>query len=267
MDAITTDAQAKDVFDKADNLIGDVAGGMVGSMREPKVVAEASALMDAVLAYYRATDNAYGVARVMDSLGFKARHVDDDLDEAKARFQEAADMFLALERDEDRLAALIELGEMVPTHAEARRAAYDAIARGLPEPLNDEIDPSRLANAIALAGDADGALDLYQTMIQDALAKERKARAAILLRHVARVHEDQRRDKRAATETLEACLDCAEAAGDKAEIGAALLRLADIWSERGNKKTSQAYFNRAAGMRGLPRWQRDQIKVAKMLFG
>ncbi len=267
MDAIETDAQAKKAFDKADNMIADVAGGMVGSMREPKVMAEAIALMDAVLAHYRSTDNDYGVARVMDSLGFKARHVDDDIEQAKALFQDAADRFAALGEDEDRLAALIELGEMDPSHAGARQAAYEAIARGLPEPLNDEIDPRRLAKMMSLTGDIDGALDLYQAMIDDALAKDRKQRAAVLLRDVARVQEDQRRDKRAATETLETGLALAEAAEDKAEIGAALLRLMDIWSERGNRKKAQAYFERVASMRGLPAWQKKEIKVLKMVFG
>ena len=266
MQAITSDKDAQVAFETADNLFSDVAGGMVGSTREARVLAEACALMDAVHDYYKAKGNAYGVAKVLDSLGFKARHIDDDLAAAKTRFEEAAQMFSTLSREDDRLAALIELGEIEPSHPEAVRAAYDAIERGLPEPLDDSVDPRRLAAAMADTGAADAALALYQAMIDDALRKDRNARAAILLRDVARIHEDSRKDRPAATQTLMSCLACAEASGDKTEIGAALLRLADIWSERGDRGKSRAFFDRVAAMRGLPKWQRDQIKVIKMAF-
>jgi|GEM_PF-3887141 len=266
MQIVKNNAQAQQAFDKADDLISDIVGGMVSETREPTVLSEVNTLMDAALSYFRSTDDPYGIAKVRSSLGYKARHIDNDNEAAKALLQDAADRFSQLGKDEDRLIALLELGELDPSHEGARQAVYDAIARGLPEPLEDEIDPRRLANAIASEGSVESALALFQDLIDDAVSKGRRERAAILLRDVARVHEEQRRDKRAATQVLEICLSHAEAIENKAETGAALLRLIDIWWERGNRQKSRAYFDRVAKMCGLPDWQRQQIKVLKTIF-
>lgn len=267
MISVMNDAEADELLARADDMIADCAGGRYGSVREAKVVAEASTIMSAVLGYFQSTDNAFGVARVTELSAFRARHIDDDLDQARAQFREAASMFGDLGKQDECLAALIELGEIEPANEKARQAAFDAIARGLPDPIDDAIDPRRLAKTYADERDTQGSIALYQALIDDAIAKDRRVRAAVLLRDLARVEEDNLKDRKKSTETLEKCLSYAESAADKAETGAALLRLSDIWASRGNQKKSREYFERVAGMRGLPNWQKTQIRVHKMLLG
>lgn len=142
----------------------------------------------------------------------------------------------------------------------------EALDAGLPEDLHHTEDPKRLAFAKRLAGDLDGSLTLYDALLEDALGGNRNARAAMLLRDIPRIYEDDRKDRTRATSELERALGLAEEAKDKEGIGMALLRLTDVYVARGQRKTALELFQRAEKMRFLPAYQRRMIGPMRYYF-
>ena len=219
-----------------------------------------------MIAYHRSAGNTHRVAAALDRLGILTRHSLYDDEKASAYFLEAADLFEQARDRLARLAPLIELGEIDPANALASQAAEEAIRAGLPDDLHYSQDPKRLAMAKRHSRDIDGGMTLYNAMLEEALKRDAKARAASLLREIARCLEDDKKDRKGATEALERALALAEEAKDKTETGAALLRLTDIWWSRNNPAKSKEYFVRVLKMRGLPAWQKTQIGPMRTYF-
>ncbi len=257
---------ARAALKRADDLIEDVVGGVVNMDREDQALSEADVLLNQALTFYRGEGNTHHVAVTLESMAYMERHGRANIERARALFLEAAELFEQVGDAGERIAALLELGEMDPRNAKTQEAVDALLRTGLSEDPHHTEDPARLADAKWRAGDADGALALYDALVNEALTRDSKARAARLLRDVARIHEDGKRDKVAAADTLERALKLAEEGSDKDEIGAALLRLTDIWVERNKPKVARDYFERVVNMRGLPSWQKKLIGPMRMYF-
>ena len=156
------------------------------------------------------------------------RHSLYDDEKASVYFLEAASLFEQAGDRLARLAPLMELGEIDPANALVSLAAEEAIRAGLPDDLHYSQDSKRLAMAKRVSRDIDGGMALYDALLEEALKRDAKARAATFLREIARSLEDDRKDRKGTTEALKRALALAEEAKDKTETGAALLRLTDI---------------------------------------
>ncbi len=266
MAAILEEKSAEAAFKRANVLVEDLVDGVVPEKREKAVQEEAGGLLNDVIAYHHSAGNTHRIAAALDRLGILTRHSLYDDEKASAYFLEAASLFEQAGDRLARLASLMELGEMDPANSLARQAAEEAIRAGLPDDLHYSQDPMRLAMAERVSRDIDGGMTLYDALLEEALKRDAKARAATVLREIARSLEDDRKDQKGATEALERALALAEAAKDKTETGAALLRLTDIWWSRNNPAKAREYFARVMKMRGLPAWQKKQIAPMRTYF-
>ncbi len=260
------DESAKVALKKAEELIEDVVGGSVSLAKEQRVLEEAENILDSVLKHYRETHDTRQIAATLENLAYLQRHGRENTQRAGELFMEAGELFERVGDRGEYIAALLELGEIDPRNSKTEMAVRDLLKAGFAEDPHHTEDPMRLADAKWQAGDADGALSLYDDLLKEALGRNSKARAARLLRDVARIHEDGKKDRVRAAETLEYGLKLAEEANDKTEIGAALIRLTDIWVERRKPKVAREYFERVLEMRGLPNWQKKLIRPMRMYF-
>lgn len=266
MDKISSESAADKAVKTATDMMEDLEDGLVREDKEPHAIAEAKALFEVALEYYRREGKADKAAEQVANLGYMARHIEDNSKLAQTLLAEAAALFEQLGDKRRRLATLMEWGEIDPALAAAEQAVTDALDAGLPEDLHHTEDPKRLAFAKRLAGDLDGSLTLYEALLEDALAQNRNARAAMLSRDIARIYEDDKNDHTRATSELERALALAEEAMDKEEIGMALLRLTDVYVERGQRKAALELFQRVEKMRGLPDYQRKMIGPMRYYF-
>ncbi|MGE3246399.1 MAG: hypothetical protein AB7F96_08810 [Beijerinckiaceae bacterium] len=266
MAAIQDENSAEAAFKKASVLVEDLVDGVVPERREQAAQEEAAALLNDLIDYYRSAGSTHQVAEALDWLGHLARHSLYDNEKASAYFVESANLYEQAGDKLARLAPLMELGEIDPANVLAGQAAEEAIRTGLPDNLDYSQDPKRLAMAKRVSRDIDGGMALYNALLEEALKRDAKARAATVLREIARSLEDDRKDRKGATEALERALALAEEAKDKTETGAALLRLTDIWWSRNNPARSREYFARVVKIRGLPDWQKKQIGPMRSYF-
>jgi tetratricopeptide (TPR) repeat protein len=266
MATIQNEKRAEEAFQQAATLVDDLHDGVIPERRERAVQEEAAGLLNDVIDYHRSAGNTHRVAAALDQLGILTRHSLYDDQKASAYFLEAASLFEPAGDRLARLAPLMELGEIDPANALAGQAAEEAIRAGLPDDLHYSQDPMRLAIAKRHSRDVDGGMALYNAMLEEALNRDAKTRAATLLCEIARCLEDDRKDRKGATEALERGLALAENAGDKTETGAALLRLTDIWWSRNNPAKSREYFARVLKMRGLPAWQKKADRADADVF-
>ncbi|MEM8689087.1 MAG: hypothetical protein AAGF81_17290 [Pseudomonadota bacterium] len=260
------DEVAKVELRNAEEMIEDVVGGSLSLAKEEQVLEDAEALLNRVLEYYRQTGNTHQLAVALENLAFLERHGRENTQRARKLFLEAAELFEQVGDRGEQIAALLELGEIDPQNSKTDETVREILKAGFAEDPHHTEDPMRLANAKWQAGDIDGSMSLYEDLLQEALNRNSKARAARLLRDVARIHEDGKNDRVRAAEALEYGLKLAEEANHKVEIGAALIRLTDIWVERQKPKVAQEYFERVLGMRGLPGWQKKLIGPMRMYF-
>lgn len=266
MTDIATDTDAASATARANDLLERVVSGSVHFDKEEAIIAEANDLFARALKHYRDTANTRQTAAVLDSPGFMARHAEAKPALASAFLIEAAALFGQIGAPRERIATLLELGEIDPGFPATNQAVIEFIEAGLPDDLHHLEDPKRLAFAKNLSGDIDGSLTLYDQLIEEALSRNAKPRAAMLLRDAARICENGQRDKVRATEKLERALALAEESGCNEETGAALLRLTDIWSERRKNDKAREYFTRLSKLRGLPSWQRKLIRPMRSHF-
>jgi len=266
VDKISSESAADKAVETATDMMEDLHDGLVREDKEPQAIAEAKALFETALEYYRREGKPHKAAEQVANLGYMARHVEDNPDQAQTLFAEAAALFEQLGDKRRRLATLMQWGEIDPALAAAEQAVAEALDAGLPEDLHHTEDPRRLAFAKRLAGDLDGSLTLYEALLEDALAPSRNARAAMLLRDIARIYEDDKNDHIRATSELERALALAEEAKDKEGTAMALLRLTDVHVERGQRKRALELFQRVEKMRGLPGYQRKMIGPMRYYF-
>ena len=262
----TTADDARQSADTAASLLDDLIEGAVRERDEAATVARIRGLLEGALAGFEAAGLPVEVAAQVHRLGLLARET-DDLPAAIRRFEDAAARCEAAGAPRAAWRSCVQLAELDPAHPAALATLRGAVDAGLPEDLDPEEDPRRAAAALGRARDTDAALALYAALVADADGAGRGGRAASLLRDVARIEEDQLKDRRRALATLERGLALAEAAKDKVETGAALLRLMDLHNSRGDRKRAKAFYERVAKMRGLPGWQKTQIRVLRTVFG
>jgi tetratricopeptide (TPR) repeat protein len=183
VDEISSESAADTAVETATVLMEDLEDGLVREDKEPRAIAEAKALFEAALDYYRREGKADKAAEQVASLGYMARHVEDDTDQAQTLFAEAAALFEQLGNKRRRLATLMQWGEIDPALAAAEQAVAESLDAGLPENLHHTEDPKRLAFAKRLAGDLDGSLTMYEALLEDALTWSRNARGNAAARY------------------------------------------------------------------------------------
>ncbi len=267
MSKIGSEKDAAKALKTARKLVQDLDEGWFEEEEEPQIIRKVSGILAEARSYFEALGDAGGVARTVYLSGTLARYGEDDPTKAIAYFRDAVARFEAAGAPRERYLALLEWAELDPSQPEAEQSAYDAIAAGLSSDMEYWEDPRRVAAAKQHGGDPDGALRLFDALAEESTLRGDRARTAFLLRDVARIHEDLKRDKVRATDVLETALEHAEASKDKEAIAMALLALTDIWSERRKPKVSRAYFERVAPMRGLKSYQRGMIDMMKIHFG
>lgn len=266
MQDIANDRIAEMAVKSAVTLTRQLLEGCVDPEEEPQVASEITVRLTAAQDYYLKVNDPGKAAEQAFHLGYLARHGLNDADRAKAHFAEAANGFAEIGETRQYLMTMIEWGEIDPGLPSAERAVARAIAAGLAAGDDPAADPRRLALAKQRAGDAHGALGLFQALLNEARARADRIRTALLLRDIARVHEGPLRDRLRATEVLEEALAEAEASGNQEAIAMALLRLTDIWIQRRKRPTAHAYFKRVARMEGLTGPQQSLVDLSRHHF-
>ncbi|MCA9568884.1 MAG: tetratricopeptide repeat protein [Myxococcales bacterium] len=227
-------------------------GAYRSEAKEAAAADEARALYAEALEVFEAASDPAGQATVLHGLGHLALCLDDP-GRAEPLLLRAASL-----REGDavgRLHAMIELGGVRPLHPEVDRAVREALAAGWPA----EVDALGLVLARADAGAHDAAAELCAALVEDALARGDRSRAARLTCELGKV-EDARKRRKEARACFERALELAE--GDAEQTLRALLYLVDAWWSTGNVAKARELYARAEKIRGVPQSLRTLRKMA-----
>ncbi|MCB9676365.1 MAG: hypothetical protein H6737_14675 [Alphaproteobacteria bacterium] len=258
-----TEQEARDAVARARDLMERVVGGMFGSeAREAAAVEESRTLYDAAIEVFRQAGLEPELAEALADRGFLALHGANAPQVALPLLLEAAERYEALGDARARLATLLDLAPIDPVHP-ALDAVYDAVAAGLPGDLEPEEDPLVLVVARRVAGHHDAALALAQALVDEALARGDRARAAKMLGERGKT-EQAAKQRKAAMASFEQALALAEEARDAEETLRSLLLLVDACWSSGDQKRARELFARAEKVRGVPQSLRTLRKITAM---
>ncbi len=258
--------EAATAFTEAHTLLEKVVSGEIYAEAKTAATLERAKQQYAVaLEYFEGHSHLRQAGEVYDDLGYLALHCEDDPNAALPLFLKAAEIFAEIGDVRDQLATLLELNMIDPFHPETERAIAEAITRGLPFDLTPEEDPVIWAVAKREADDLEAAHSLIEALLQEALARNDKARAAKLLGERSIV-EERNKNRQAAAASFEASLELAQEAGSKEETLRAMLHLVDTYWSNGNKSKARELFERAEKIRGVPESLRSLRRIMALNF-